>query len=291
MLCDLCRADECRTAAGEDDTCTESARVADPRTLDLTGYESEDLIDPLLDDMGDELTWNLSLRPWSWTGDLDHLTWIDELGRCDPISLLGPFCFGIGYGEPLGEVIGHGDSTPGYRRLVPEPALLEDREFGRCAAEVDEGDTDISLILDEHRLTSGQWLVDECGYPVSSPLDRPSPVLECDRRAGYDIDLGLEPRPHDPYGIPYSGPLIDEVSLWQDVEDLSILGHSHCSCDLVYPPDITLADLASADRDDPGRELPRDMLACYTYIEPVDRDAGHQLGLLHRLADRLCHLL
>ena len=70
-----------------------------------------------------------------------------------------------------------------------DAAVDVEEEVGRAAADVDDGDADLLLVLGEHRLGAGERLEHDVGDVEVAALGAADDVLHAARRGGDEVDL------------------------------------------------------------------------------------------------------
>jgi len=170
---------------------------------------------------------------------------------------------------------------------VLDAALAVDGDVRRAAADVDEGDAEFLFVGREHGLGRGQLLEDDLVDVETHAVDALDDVLRRGRGPRHDVDLGLEPHPGHPHGVLDPLLLVDDVVLGKDVQDLAVQRDADRAGGVDGAPHVHLLDLAALDGDDAVAVEALDVAAGDPGEHGADLDAGHELGLLDGLLDRL----
>src|SRR5688572_14135984 len=272
-------AGEPRTATREHRARAELAVLAG--MLDLAGDEVQDLVEPLLDDVRNELARDLTPRAWTGSRQVDVLARIDELRVGDAVLLLRLLRFRVRDAESLREIVRDGAAAPRNGGEVAYFAIAEDRQLGGCGAEIDERHADVLFVFGERGARGGERLVNGALDAVAGAAHRFAQVLRRRDRAGDDVDLGLEPRAGHAERLADAALMIDDVLLRQDVQHFAVGGHDHGTRDFLHALDVGRVDL-TMDGDDAVRRACVNVLAGDTGEDALDGDAGHQLCFLER---------
>ena len=172
---------------------------------------------------------------------------------------------------------------------MPDGAVPIERDVGRPAADVDDEDAELLLVLVQDRLAGRERLEHDVVDGQAGPIHRAHHVMHGRHRAGDDVHLDLEPdarhadRLADPVAVVH-----DEI-LRQDVDDLAILRQADRARGLDRALDVRLAHLAvlAGDGHDAAAVDAADMAAGDAGVDARDLDARHLLGLADGGPDRL----
>ena len=188
-------------------------------------------------------------------------------------------------GDVVREVIAADGDHPG----VPQAAALEDREVGRAAADVDDRDAEILLVLGQHRFARGELLQHGLDHRHAGPVHARDDVLRGRGAAGHDVHVDLEPRAGHPDGRPDAVLLVDHEVLREHVQDFAAARQRDRLGGVDGAPDVLARDLAvlAGDRHHAAAVERLDVRRGEPEVDRVDLDAGGQLGLVDRLLDRL----
>ena len=77
-------------------------------------------------------------------------------------------------------------------RGVPDRPLVEDRQVGRAAADVDERDAELLLVRRQHRLGRGELLEHRLRTSIPARLTQVTRFCIAVVADGDDVDVGLE---------------------------------------------------------------------------------------------------
>jgi hypothetical protein len=200
--------------------------------------------------------------------------------------------------EPLGvrdrstqadrEVVGEVISSGREHRRVPDRSLLEDREVGRAAADVDQGDAQVLLVLGQDRLGDRELLEHHVPHLDPRTVRAGHQVLDRGRRRRDDVDVRLETHPVHPQGRGDAHLVVQHELLRQDVQDLALGRDAHGARGLHHAPHVVAADRLVLARDghDPAaveraHVRPRD-----AERRALDADPRGQLRVLDGRLDR-----
>ena len=164
-------------------------------------------------------------------------------------------------------------------------AVGEDGDVGGAAADVDQADAELLLVLAEHRLGRGQRLEHDVGDVEAGAVGALDDVLRAGHRAGDDVDLGLEAHAGHAQRLLDAVLVVDDELLRQDVDDLAVQRDGDRLGRVDDPGDVGLADLLVLHRDDALAVEALDVAAGDAGVDGGDLAAGHQLGLFDRAAD------
>ena len=148
---------------------------------------------------------------------------------------------------------------------------------------------ELLLVVGQHRLAGGQLLDDGFGDADARAVDAGDDVLRRALAAGDDVDVHLEPGAGHADRRADAVLLVDDEVLRQHVQDLAAGRQRHGLGRVDRPPHVVARDLAvlAGDGDHAAAVEALDVRTRQRQVDRVDLDAGHQLGFLDRLLDRL----
>ena len=141
----------------------------------------------------------------------------------------------------------------------------------------------------QHRFGGADLLDDGVDDAHAGAIHARHQVLRGGRRAGHDVHVDLEPRARHPDRRADAVLLVDDEVLRQHVQDLATGRQADRLGRLDRPPHVIARDLAALARNGNHAAAVEalDVGARHRQVHRVDLDAGHQLGLVHRLLDRV----
>ena len=174
-------------------------------------------------------------------------------------------------------------------RGVPQAAALVDGDVGRAAADVDQRHAQFLLVVGQHRLARRELLDDGLRDVDARAVHARHDVLRRALAAGDDVDVHFEPRAGHADRRADAVLLVDDEVLRQHVQDLAAGRQRHGLGRVDRAAHVLAGDLAvlAGDRDDAAAVEALDVRPGQRQVHRVDLDAGHQLGFLDRLLDRL----
>ena len=145
------------------------------------------------------------------------------------------------------------------------------------------------LVGREHRFGRGELADHRVGDLDAGAVDARDQVLRRRLAAGDDVDVDLEPGAGEPDRRADALLLVDDEVLRQHVEDLAAGRQRHGPRRVDRAAHVVAGDLAvlAGDRDHAAAVEALDVRAADAEVHRADLDAGHQLGFLDRLLDRL----
>ncbi len=281
----LGRARDQRAAAGEHDARRQVAAVAGP--LDLDGDELQDLLQPGLDDLGQRRLADRLVGPAADAGDLDLLVLVDHVDERHAVLALEPLGLVVQDAEPLAQVVGDLVAGDGHDGRVADRLVLEDGDVGRAAADVDEHDADLLLVVVQDGVARRQRLQHDVVDVVAGLLDAAVDVLGRRDQAGDDVDVGLEPDAAHADRVGDAVLAVDDELLGQHVQDLAVGRHGHVLGVLQQAEHVVAVDLAARDRDHAAALEALDVVAGDADDDRLGLDARGVLGRRDRLFDGL----
>ncbi len=220
---------------------------------------------------------------------LHRLVLVHHAGERAAALALDLFRVGHRRPEPDRDVVGEVIAADADDRGVPEAAALVDRDVGRAAADVDERDAELLLVLGEHRLARGQLFDHRLRHRDAGAVHARDDVLRRALAAGDDVDVDLETRAGHADRRADAVLLVDDEVLRQDVQDLAAGRQRHGLRRVDGPAHVFTGDLAvlPRHRDHAAAVESLHVGAREREVDRVDLDPGHQLGFFDRLLDRL----
>ena len=190
--------------------------------------------------------------------------------------------------KPDGDVVGEVVAADGDDAGVPEAAALEDSEVGRAAADIDERDAQLLLVLGEDRLARGQLLEHRVEHRHARPIHAGDDVLRGRGAAGHDVDVHFEPRAGHADRRADAVLLVDDEVLRQDVQDLAAARQRDRLGRVDRAPDVLARDLPvlAGHRHDAAAVEGLDVRARQSEVDGIDLDAGGEFRFVDRLLDR-----
>ncbi len=166
-------------------------------------------------------------------------------------------------------------------------AVAEHRDVGGTAADVHQAHAEFLFIIGQHRVARRQLLEHHVLDHQAAALYTLDDVLGRAVGAGDDVHLGLEP--HARHADRIADPLlaVDDEFLRQHVQDALVGGDRHRLGGIDHVLDVTVRDLAVADRDHAMGVEATYVAAGDAGVDGVDLAVRHQLGFLDRALDRL----
>ena len=148
---------------------------------------------------------------------LDDLVLADHLrGRTTKAALDG-LRLVLRRAQPHGDVVREVLAADGDDRGVLDGAAVEDGDVRGAAADVDEGDPQLLLVLGQHAQGRGELLEHDVGDVQRALLRATHDVLSARDSARDDVDLGLEAHPAHTEGLLDAVLIVDDEFLGQDV--------------------------------------------------------------------------
>ena len=193
--------------------------------------------------------------------------------------------------EPLGHLRGHPEDDPEVARDrfaahrdgrgVGDRAVVEHRKIGRVAADVQEGDPELAVLVGEDRLGRRERGQDELVDLDARALDALREVLDAGLGGRDDVRLDLEPHGAHADRVTHALLPIHDVAARDHVEDLARIRDGYgprrvdrpegvlardvpvMPGDGHHPARVLRADVVPGDADERGTDLePRVALGC-----------------------------
>jgi hypothetical protein len=287
LLGNLGHALQYRATAGQNDARIERLLVAG--AANLVPHEVEDLLRARLQDLREDSPRH---HPRPAAAHARHVNRLVFLHHCrERASALALELLGVGNRHPEADrdVAGEMVAADADHRGVPQAAALVDGDVGGAAADVDQGDAQLLLVLRQHRLGRADLLDDGVDHAYAGAVDARHQVLRRRRGAGDDVDVHLEPRPGHADGHADAVLLVDDEVLRQHVQDLAAGRQADGLGGVDRPPHVVARDLAglAGDGDHPAAVEALDVRPGHRQVDGVDLDAGHELGLVDRALYRV----
>src|SRR5213078_4427011 len=257
-----------------------------PRPLELALRQLENLVHPLVDDVGQQLARRLP-RPLARRGrQIDHLRRVHERLIRHTMSLLQPLRVRLRHAQPRHQVARHMRAGVLEGREVPDLPLVEDGHARRPAPHLHQCDAQLFLIVRQHGVGRGERLEHQLGRSVARPLHTAAQVLRGRGLHRHEVHLHLEPRAGHPHGVRDPALLVDHVLLWDIVQQLVIAPQRHRARHFVHARHVLRGDLVARHLHHSRRRPRRDVLPRDAARHRADLDARHALGVAHRRDDR-----
>ena len=287
LLGDLGHAVENRAAAGQHDPGVEALLVAG--AADLVPHQVEDLLGARLQNLRQDAARHHARLAAADARHLHRLVLVHHAGQRAAALALDLFRVGHRRAQADGDVVGEVIAADADDGRVPQAAALVDRDVGGAAADVDQRDAELLLVLGQHRFAGRELLDDRLGDVDAGPVHARDDVLRRALAAGDDVDVHFEPGAGHADRRADAVLLVDDEVLRQHVQDLAAGRQRHRLGRVDRAPDVLARDLAvlAGHRDHAAAVEPLDVRAGQREVHRVDLDAGHQLGFLDRLLDRV----
>ena len=219
-------------------------------------------------------------------GHLDDVVRVGELAQRAAVPQLQLLGFLGRRAQRHRDVVG--DLVAGDRdhRRVADRAVGEHRDVGRAAADVDQADAQLLLVVVQHRDRRGERLQDHVLHLEAAAAHALDDVLDRRHRAGDDVHLHLEPHAAHAERLAHVLLPVDDEFLRQDVQDLLVVRDRDRLRRLDDAVDVGLRDFLLLDRDHAARVEAADVAAGDAGVDLGDPAVGHQLGLLQHALDR-----
>ena len=185
-------------------------------------------------------------------------------------------------GDVAGQLVAADRDDAGVR----DGAVGEDGDVGGAAADVDQRDAQLLLVVLQHRLARGQRLEHDVQHLEVAARAALDDVLRGGRRRGDDVDPRLQAHAAHAQRLAHAVLAVDHVLLRQHVDDVAVDGQRDGARQLQHLGDVAGADFLVLDRDRAGRVDALDVAAGDAGVDLRDLAAGHALGLEDRLLDR-----
>src|SRR6185369_13940792 len=245
------------------------------------------LLDPRLDDVGQRPARELAARPVVDARHIEVLGDIGELRQGAAILALDVLGLAGRRAQRHGDVVG--DLVAGDRnhRGVADGALSPHRDVGRAAADVDQADAEILLVLGEYGVARGQRLQHEVIDLEAAAAHALDDVLG--RRDGAGDDMGLDLEAHAAHADRLADAVlaVDDEFLGQDVQDFLIGRNRHRLGGFDNALDVAGRHFLVLDGDHAVRVEALDVTAGDPGIHVAHLAVGHQLDFLDDTADRM----
>ncbi len=258
-----------------------------PAPAQLLTHQPKQFLVARLDDLGECLAGKAPGRTIAHARNLDALIGVGELGQragvpdLDVLRILRRRTHGDG--DVVRDLVA-GDGDDGR---VPDRPVGKDRDVGGAAADVDQADAQLLLVLGEHRETRRQLLEHDVIHFQPAALDAFLDVLRSAVGPGDDVHLGLQAYPGHADRIADALLAVHDELLGQHVEDFLVCRDRNRFGGVDDVLDVALGHLFIPHPHDSMRVETAHVATGDACEHRVDFAAGHQLGLLHRALDRL----
>src|SRR5947199_2557891 len=179
-----------RRAAGHDGA--SRRRVLESRPAELARDQREDLLDPRLDDLREDLARELARPPAPDRRHVPRLLRRHQGRQPAPVPLLHVLGRGQRGAEADRDVVRDVVAAEREDDRVPDRAVAEQRDVGRPAADVHHDDAELLLVLVQDRLGRGERLEHDVVHGEARAVDRPDDVLHPSHRGGDDVPLARQ---------------------------------------------------------------------------------------------------
>src|SRR6266446_5783526 len=262
-----------------------------PRPLELALRQLEDLVHPLVDDVGQQLARRLPRPLARRRRQIDHLRRVHQRLVRHAMSLLQALRVRLRHPQPRHQVARDMRAGILERREVPDLPLVKDRHARRPACHLHQRDAQLLFVVRQHRVGSGERLEHQLGRPVARSLHTAAQVLRGRGLHGHEVHLHLESRAGHPHGIRDAALLVDHVLLRDIVQQLVVASQRHGARHLVHARHVLRRDLVARHRHDSRRRARRNVLSRDAARHRTDLHARHALGVAHRRDDRPARLV
>ena len=161
----------------------------------------------------------------------------------------------------------------------------EDRDVGGAAPDVDHADTELALVVGQHRLRRGQRLEHDVDHVEPGLVAALDDVLGAGDGGRDDVDLRLEPHAAHAQRLADAVLVVDDELLRDHVDDLAVHRDRDGLGGVDHPLHVPLAHLAILHRHHSVRVEGADVAAGDAGVDRRDLAVGHQLRLLHGMLD------
>ena len=189
------------------------------------------------------------------------------------------------------DVVGHLVAGDRDHRRVANGALREHREVRGAAADVDDADAELALIVGEAGETRRELLEHDVVDLEPAALDALLEIVGGALRAGDDVHLGFEAHARHADGIADAFLAVDDEFLRQHVQDLLVRRNGHGLGRVHHVLHVDVAHFAIADRDHAVRiqaaHVQPAMPANTERISQPAMSSASSIGALDRLHRRL----
>ena len=247
----------------------------------------EDLLRPRLQDLGQDAPRHHARLAAADAGHFHRFVFVHHARK--RAAALALDLFRVGHRRPQadGDVVCEVIAADADDGRVPEAAALVDGDVGRPAADVDQRDAELLLVVGQHRLAGGELLDDRLGHRDAGAVHAGDDVLGGALAAGDDVHVDLEARAGHSDRRADAVLFVDHEVLRQYVEDFAAGRQRHRLGRVDRAPHVLARDLAvlPRHRDDAAAVESLDVRTGEREMHRVDLDARHQLGFLNRLLD------
>ncbi len=164
-------------------------------------------------------------------------------------------------------------------------AVGEDRDVRGAAADVDQADAEVALVVEEHGVGGGERLQHEVAHLEPAAAHALHDVLRRRHGAGDDVHLDLEAHAAHAQRLAHAALAVDHELLLEDVQDLLLHRDVDRARRLDHAVDVVLLDLLVLDRHHAVRVEALDVAAGDARDHLADLGVRHELRLLERALD------
>ena len=165
---------------------------------------------------------------------------------------------------------------------MPDRALGKDCNVSGAAANINQADAQLLLIVREHRIARCKLLQSQITDLQSTVTHALVNILRSTDRPGDDMHPRLEAYTRHANRLMDSLLLIDDEFLRQYMQNFAVGRNRYSLRRIDHPVDITLRHLAILDCHDPVRIQAVDVAACNPGKHRMNLASGHQLRLFDR---------
>ena len=188
----------------------------------------------------------------------------------------------------MADVVADDVAAEGNHRRVADDAVLEDRDVGGAAADVDQRHARFFFFVRQHRGGGSEGLEDQLIHFEVGLLDALVNVLRRRRLASDDVEVGLQTHTGHADGVFDALLVVHGELLWNDVQNLLTWLHHELAHVLDERLDVLLADfrfkVLAGDHAAVLEGL--DVLPGDADVHELDLGTHLHLGFLNRLLDR-----
>ena len=132
---------------------------------------------------------------------------------------------------------------------VTNRSVGKNRDIGGATTNINQTDTQIALVLSNHRVAGGQLLQNDAINRKPTAFDTFLNVLSGIDRAGHQMDLGLQAHARHPKRFTNTRLVVDHIFLRQHMQYFLIRGDSDCLSRVDDPINILLKNLLITNGD------------------------------------------
>ena len=232
-----------------------------PGVLDALADDGEDLLDARLDDVAEHAARRAARLLSADARDLDLLVVGDHAAERAAEEALQAVGLGHRRAQARGDVVRDVVAADRDDARVGDAAVDVEEDVGRAAADVDDRDADLALVVGEDGLGARERLEDDVGDDEAAALGAADDVLDAARGGRDEVHLRAEAHAAHPDRVADAVLDVDDVLARQDVEDLAIGVDRDGAGALEDALDVGAGHLAAGDRGDAVGRLRADVAA------------------------------